>query len=194
MLLSLSELVTVPVMSLQTGVEVAYTTVPIINPTTLDILAYELEGDSLDTHPAFLRVQDIRELSDIGFIIDSSDELIYLDDIVTHADFYADPLQIVGMRVVEDTGTQLGKVEAAIMDTATFRIEQLQVKQPLFKRFIETNLLVNRAQIKDVTEDSIIVRSATTKDTKATTSRPHPINPFRSATPPQPESVKSTRR
>lgn len=194
MLISLAELVDIPVMSLQTGTEVAYTVDPIVDPATLDILAYELEGDSLDMQPAFLRVQDIRELSDMGFIIDSSDELISLDDIVNHAALYKNPLHLEGMRVIDDTGLQLGKVESAIMNTSTFRIEQLQVKLPLLKRFIETNLLINHTQIKDITEDTVVVRSGTIKEkTEEASSRRRVVNPFRGNTPPQPESVKSNR-
>lgn len=191
MLISLAELTSIPVMSLQTGVEVAYTVGPIVDPSTLDILAYELDGESLDTTPAFLRVQDIRELSDLGFIIDSSDSLSDLDDFVTHADLYKNPVQIEGMRVLDDRNTPLGKVEAAIMDTQTFRIEQLQIKPPLFKRFMETNLLIGRAQIKEVTDDTIIVRSATLKDKAEAKTTRRAINPFRNTTPPQPESIKS---
>lgn len=194
MLISLAELVDIPVMSLQTGTEVASTLEPIIDPANLDILAYELEGSSLDIEPAFLRVQDIRELSDVGFIIDSSEELVSLDDIVIHAALYKNPLQLEGMRVVDDTGLQLGKVESAIMNTTTFRIEQLQVKLPLFKRFIETNLLINHAQIKNVKDDTVIVRSGTIKEKQTeTASRKRVVNPFRGASPPQPESVKSDR-
>lgn len=194
MLISLAELTSIPVMSLQTGVEVAYTVEPIVDPSTLDILAYELDGESLDTTPAFLRVQDIRELSDLGFIIDSSDSLSDLDDFVTHADLYKNPVQIEGMRVLDDRSTLLGKVEAAIMDTQTFRIEQLQVKPPLFKRFMETNLLISRAQIKEVTDDTIIVRSATLKDKVEAKTTRRAMNPFRNTTPPQPESIKPNRR
>lgn len=194
MLISLAELTSIPVMSLQTGVEVAYTVEPIVDPSTLDILAYELDGESLDTTPAFLRVQDIRELSDLGFIIDSSDSLSDLDDFVTHADLYKNPVQIEGMRVLDDRSTLLGKVEAAIMDTQTFRIEQLQVKPPLFKRFMETNLLISRAQIKEITDDTIIVRSATLKDKVEAKTTRRAMNPFRNTTPPQPESIKPNRR
>ena len=195
MLLATHELLSMPVMSLQTGAEIGSTDRTVIDPSSFQILAYELSGQKLDTHPAFLRVEDIRELSDFGFIVDSSDEILTLDDIVTAKEIYKKPFRIEGMKVVDDTGTKLGKVEQSIMDTDTFRVEQLQIRQSFFKSLADTNLIIHRNQIIDVQEDKIIVRSPTVSADSPDKPRRQPlVNPFRSATPPQPESAKATRQ
>ena len=194
MLLATHELLDMPVMSLQTGASIAVTSASIIDPNTLHILAYELSGDQLDTQPAFLKIEDIRELSDIGFIVDSSDEIITLDDIVVAKDRYTEPLELENMKVVDTHGHKLGKVEQAIMSTDTFEIEQLQVRQPFFKSLSDTNLLIGRKQIVDVKDDTIVVRVPTIKDTAPAKLEHQPmINPFRRAHPPQAESAKSDR-
>lgn len=193
MLLSTKELINIPVMSLQTGTEIATTVNPIIDVSTLHILAYELEGSQLTETPAFLRVEDIRELSDIGFIVDSSDTLTVLDDIVIDLDSYTHPLHLEGIKVVDDNGVKLGKLETAIMNTSTFAIEQIHIKQPLFKNFSDTNLLINRSQIIDVTHAQIVVRSPSIK--AHTGPRPSVkqslLDAIRRPVNPRPESAKS---
>lgn len=195
MLLATSELFDMPVMSLQTGAEIAHTSSAIIDLATLHILAYELSGAQLDTHPSFLRIEDIRELSDIGFIVDSSDEIITLDDIVVAKRIYTKHAKLEGMHVVDDHGSKLGKVLQSIMSTQTFRIEQLQVSRPFFQSFTETELLIHRDQIVDVNDDTIIVRAASSDVNHHAKLEKQPfINPFRGATSPQPESAKTDRR
>lgn len=194
MLLPTQELLGMPVMSLQTGTEIAETVGYIIDPDTLNILAYEINGKNLDEHPAFLKIEDIRELSDIGFIVDSSDEVMSLDDIVTHKDLYESPAQLESRRVIDEQHTKLGKVESLVMDTQSFRIEQIQVRRPFFKSLSDTSLIVHRRQIVDITPDAIVVRTPTVRESAHAPLEKQPlINPFRGAHPPQPESVKSDR-
>ena len=81
MLLHGSQLIGTPVMGLQTGVELAEVTDAVIDPANLKVLAYVVKGPTLDENPSLLLVGDIRELSDIGMIIDSNDEFVSTDDI-----------------------------------------------------------------------------------------------------------------
>lgn len=195
MLLATSDLLGLPLMSLQTGGEIAYTTATIINPRNLHILAYELDGAKLDEHPSFVRIEDIRELSDLGFIIDSSDELTILDDIIIDKKLYEEPVRLEGMKVIDEHDNKLGKVERTITSTDTFSIEQINVRQPFFKSLTDTELLINRRQILNIDNDTITVRSPTVKDKPLKKIEKQPfVNPFRGASPPQPESVKSDRR
>lgn len=193
MLLSTKELIGIPVMSLQTGTEIAVTTELIIDQATLHILSYELDGPQLTETPSFLRVEDIRELSDIGFIVDSSDTLTILDDIVVDIESYKTPLHLEGMRVIDDQGKKLGKVEKAIMDTTTFTIKQIHVKQPLFRNLSDTNLLINRSQIIDIKKDHLVVRSASIKAQieSEPSARQVFLNAIRRPATQRPESAKS---
>ena len=75
-------------MSLQTGSELARTSREIINPKNLSIIAYELEGRLLDQHPSLLRIDDVREIGPLGMIIDSTDEIIGIDDVITIKEIY----------------------------------------------------------------------------------------------------------
>lgn len=194
MLLATQELLELPVMSLQTGGEIATTRNTIIDSDTLHILAYELEGKQLDMHPAYLKIEDIRELSDIGFIVDSSDEILALDDIVVHKNLYEHPIRLESMRVVDEQDNKLGKVERLIMDTQSFRVEQLHVRRPFLRSLSDTSLVIHRRQIVNITPDVIVVRTPTVDTTEQQDLKKQTfVNPFRSTAPPQPESAKSTR-
>lgn len=195
MLLAINDLLDTPVMSLQTGAEIALATTPVIDPGSFHILAYELSGAKLDVEPAFLKIEDIRELSDIGFIVDSSDEVITLDDIVVGKEFYTQMIHLEGMHVIDDHHNKVGKVDRAIMNTENFQVEQLYVRQPFFKSLSDTDLIVHRRQIIDVTKDTIVIRSPTIKaDDPHKVSKQPFMNPFRHTAPQQPESIKSDRR
>ena len=178
-------------MSLQTGEEIAYSENLLINPDTLHIAALELGGESLDEYPSFLRIEDIRELSSIGFIIDSSDECIGLEDVIAVKELYENGFQPVDKQVVDETGKKLGKVYDTVFNTDTFRIEQLCVNRPLLMSFGDTELLIRRTQIVDVTDKQIVVRSTATKQASVAKKKREPIeNPFRKPqNDPQPETI-----
>jgi uncharacterized protein YrrD len=159
MLIIGSRLIDAPVMGLQTGGELARTSKAIIDPRTLKIVAYELTGPLLDTHPSVIRVMDVREFSDIGLIVDSSDEFVSPSDIIKLNDIYELRFTLIGMAVIDEKGRKLGKVDGYTIETGGFLIQQLSVKRPLFKSLNDTQLLIHRTQISEINNTSIIVNS-----------------------------------
>lgn len=188
MLLASSSLISLPIMSLQVGKEVARTSRAVVDPADLSIIAYEVSGPRLDNTPSFLRIEDVRELSDIGFIIDSSDELIGLDDIVNNKAVYESDFELTGMKVLDEKRKKLGKISHTTLDPKTFMIEQLNVEVPFFKSFGDTELLVHRKQIIEINDNEIIVRRPTIKAQQETAKNQF-INPFRKPTEAQPEAI-----
>ena len=75
MLISADRFLNIPVMSLQTGSELARTSREIIDPKNLSIIAYELEGQLLDQRPSLLRIDVSGEIGPLGMIIDSTMKL-----------------------------------------------------------------------------------------------------------------------
>lgn len=190
MLLSGSELIDTPVMSLQTGKELARTSVAIINPHNLSIIAYRVSGPHLDNDPSFIRTADIRELGSLGMIIDSSEEFIEPDDIITDKPIYEIEFELEGKHVIDDHKSKVGKVIGYIVDIDSFIIEQIVVKRPLLKSFSDDELLVHRGQIIEVTDDTIIIKSGKVETKAKVTPSRHYVNPFRQ-TAPQPETTKT---
>ena len=185
-----------PVMSLQTGTRLAQTSRPIIDPANLMIKAFEVDGPLLSERPAFIRINDIREIAQIGMIIDDNDELIGLDDVIAIKKLYDIDFNLVGMLVVDERKHKLGKVEDFTVETSSFVIQQLHVKRGLIKGFNDTGLLVNRSQIIEITDNEIIVRSTAQKafaEPVIEATRHDYVNPFRQPKPhAEPKSASTT--
>jgi uncharacterized protein YrrD len=180
MLITGSRLLNAPVMGLQTGSELARTSKAVIDPKTLQIAAYEVTGPLLNEHPSLLRIADVREFSDIGLIVDSSDEFVGLDDIIKLHEIYELNFSPVGMHVIDENRHKLGKVESYTIETGTFLIQQLIVKRPLLKSLNDAQLLVHRTQITEINDTEIIVHSqAEIPEPTLDSVRSSYTNPFR---------------
>lgn len=178
----------IPVMSLQTGAEIARTKSPVIDPGTLDIVAYSLSGERLEKNRSLLLVRDVREIGDMGIIIDSADEVISETDVVKVQKLLTLRFDPIDMHVIDDKKNKLGKVYDYAFDPLTFTIHQLHVKRPLLRSLQTSELLINRSQIAEINNKTIVVHSATLKQRpKPAAVSEHFVNPFR-ATSPRPQS------
>jgi len=195
MLLTGSQLIGTPIMSLQTGAELAKTKEAIINPADLKIVAYEVEGSNLDQEPSLLLVSDIREFGDIGMIIDSSDEFVGSDDVIKLKPLYALRFSVLNKQVVDEHHKKIGKVDDYTVDIDSFVIQQLNVRRPLLKSLNDTEFLVHRSQIVEINDDEIIIKSGEHKQpAKVVEKSRHYANPFRQTPAPQPETIETIQR
>lgn len=185
MLIVASRLLNLPVMGLQTGSELARTHAPLIDPTTLSVVAYSVDAPLLQTaQPTFLRIADIRELSDVGFIIDAIDELIALGDVIRIDDLYGLHFTLIGMKVVDEEGRKVGRIYDFTIDVDDFSIQQLSIKRPFMYRLTDPELLVHRSQIIEVNGETIVIHSkAETPEHTRVTAPGSYVNPFRKAKP-----------
>lgn len=185
MLLLGSRLVGTSIMSLQTGTRLAITKNPIIDPSNLRIVAYEVDGPMLATRPSFIRIADVRELSDIGMIIDSNDEFIGLNDVIAIQKIYDLGFQLLGLSVIDQTKRKLGKVEDYSIDTDSFIIQQLTIRQGFIKSIADTELLIHRSQIIEINDHAIIVKTTAKKlELAIKPEKLNYLNPFRSTSNP----------
>ena len=192
MLLLGERLIGTPVMSLQVGTKIAETTRPIIDPHSLTIIAYEVDGPLLNEHPSFIRIVDIRELSDLGMIVDNSDELIGKDDVIKLKELIELDFSLLGMQVIDERKKKLGKVEDYTIDTDSFVIQQLSIRSGLISSLSSTGHIVHRSQIVEINNTSIVVKSGEKKLTSLeTTGNIHQnySNPFRKQASTQPETT-----
>lgn len=189
MLITGDRLLQAPVLGLQTGSELARTKRAVIDPATLKIHAYELQGQLLSATPTLLRIADVREISDIGLIVDSSDEFISPEDVIKIGELYGLHFELDGMLVVDTKGSKLGRVHGYTLNTIDFIVHQLSVKRPLLKSFSDTELLIHRSQITEINDKAIIVQSeATVPEPLLDSVRASYVNPFRSKPTPEQSS------
>lgn len=159
MMLLGSTLINAPVMSLQTGGELARTKTAIIDPTNLAIIAYELSGPRLTMHPALLRMADVRELSDLGLIVDSEDEFVTEHDVIKLDEIYHMGFELLNMLVTDEKQRKLGHIIDYTLDTNGFIVQQITVRRPLLRSLNDTELLIHRSQIIEINDKAIVVHS-----------------------------------
>ena len=97
------------------------------------------------------------------------------------------------MLFIDQKNKKIGKVIGYTLAAGNFIIQQLRIRRPFLKSFGDTELLIHRSQIIKVTDDKIVVKSATISHVTEKTPIPQINsyeNPFRKQPRPQPESTK----
>lgn len=183
MLMLSQRLLEKPVMSLQTGAEIAHTKQAIIDPASLQIIGYYVESRVKKEDALILKTQDVREVSHVGLIVDSIDEILPEGDLLRIKEITKLHFELMGMQVIDEKKHKLGKIVNYGIDPRSFMIHQLHVKQPILKSFHVAEVLINRTQIVEINDDEIIVKEASVREAEKSqipiTSNADFINPFR---------------
>lgn len=181
-----SNLIDFPILSLHVGGEVARTVTPVIDPESLSVIAYETDGADIDDPEAgeILMINDIREFSDDGFIIDSTDRLVNREDVIKLDKVMDLDFKLIGLKVVTKDGKKLGKVIDYTLDSGSFSIFQLIVQRPFFDSIIDPELTINRSQIVEIDDSKITIKHGREKVKISKTSKEKEfvqnyVNPFR---------------
>lgn len=183
MLINGSKLLNYPILSLHVGGKIAQTVAPIIDPNNLKIIAYKIAGPTIrDEVGDILQMKSVREFSNIGMIVDSSDDFVFADDIIRLKEILALNFDLIGLKVETKKGTKLGRVIDYTIDTSTFQVAQIIVKRSALKAILDPELLISSSQIVEVTDYKIIVKSEEAKLKKESAKEtfvPNFVNPFR---------------
>lgn len=171
-----------PIMSLQTGAQIAQTGEFVVDPRQLKVVAFYCEGPRLDINPAILNVSDIREIGSLGIIVDSADVLMSPEDLVRLKEVLEYRFNLENKPVITESGQKLGTVMNYTLDSTTLFIVKLHVRPGIWQAWKTTELLIDRQQILQVTDDEVVVKDATTKEKRAAPATRAVIeNPFRRA-------------
>lgn len=151
-------------MSLQTGTQLATTTEPVVDPRQLVVSAFYVEGSGLGAEPSVVHPSDIRELSDIGMIIDNADKIMSLDGLVRLNEIIGFGFQLSGLRVVDERGRKLGKVSGYSVDSTSYSVIQVYTEQSLIRSLGALGSTIHRSQIVSVNNEQLIVQSPSVRD------------------------------
>lgn len=129
---------------------------PVINPNNLKIEGFycQIKGEKA-LH--ILLSQDIRDTIPQGFVVNDQDNLATPDELVRLKDIINMHFEVLGKQVVTASGDKLGKVADFAADTQTMFIHKLYVGQSLLKHFTAGTLSVDRTQIIEITDKSVVV-------------------------------------
>ena len=170
---------------MQATSQVATIATPIVDPDSLKIVAFFVSGP-LVKNTNILDAKSIREYSKYGCVIDSIDELAEKDDIVKVSKIIDLNFNLNGLRVETKKGTKLGKVIDFTVTPDDFTVQQIIVKRPLVKSFLDPELTIPRSEIVEVTDYKIIVKNeekTILKKAETTEFIPNFVNPFRKTEP-----------
>ena len=187
MLVYNSRLIGTPVLSVQAGAPIGYVVGTIIDPSGLKTLAFHLDGPLIHKTPAhFLDVSSIREYSEHGFVIDDVEELVTPDEVIHLSEVLKLNFDLLTLKVETKKHTKLGKIIDFTLTSEDFLVQQLVVKRPLVKSFVDPELIIPRNEIIEVTDYKIIVRDEekTIKEKSRNAEFiPNFVNPFRKTEP-----------
>lgn len=183
MLVAASRLIGTPILSMQASGQIATLGNPIVDPDTLKIIAFYLTGPLMAKATAnIMDVSSIREYSRYGMVIDTVDELVEPDDVIKISKVLELNFELNGLKVETKKKSNLGKVIDYTVSSDNFSVQQIIVKRPLIKGFIDPELTIPRKEIVEVTDYKIIVKDEE-KVIKEKAEKedfiPNFVNPFR---------------
>ena len=162
---------------------IAKTNALIVDPNDLKIVAFRLYGPEIGkTAGNYLCTENVREFSSLGMVVDSSDDFVEGDEVVKLKETLELNFSLEGMKVESKKGTQLGRVSSFTVETDGFYVQQLIVRRPLLKSFMDPELLISKNEIMKITDDKIIVKDEESKIRERATKEdfvPNFVNPFR---------------
>ena len=159
MLVYRSKLLNTPILSVQSGGPIGYISEIIVNPDDLQTVAFRIAGPRIHHSDAnILDVLSIREYSSMGMVIDSVDDLAAPDDVVKISKILALNFNLIDLKVETKKGSKLGKIIDYTLTSEDFNVQQIIVKRPAIKSFLDPELTIHRNEIVEVTDYKIIVK------------------------------------
>lgn len=182
MLIYSNRLLNTPILSVQTGAPVGFISEPVIDPDTLKIIAFKLTGPLIAGSQNILDTKSIREYSELGMVIDDADELVGPDDIIKISKVLGLNFNLIGLKVETKKGSKLGKIIDYTLTDNDFVIQQIIVKRPTIKAFLDPELTISRKEIVEITDYKVIIKDEE-KVLKQRAEKedfiPNFVNPFR---------------
>ena len=158
MLVNASKLVGTSILSVQAGRPIATVSELIIDPNSLKTIAFRVNGPMVNRNENILDVSSVREYSNYGIVIDDIDELMAAGDIIKISKVLELNFNLVGLKVETKKGSNLGKVVDYTLTPEDFMVQQIIVKRPMIKRFVDPELTIPRKEIVEIDDYKIIVK------------------------------------
>ena len=98
-------------------------------------------------------------MSDRGFIVDSTDVFTFREDVVRFDEIIKLNFDLVGLKVIDESGKRIGKVVDYTLDSSTFMVYQLIVQRPVMSSFLDPQLTINRSQIVEIDDFKVVIKN-----------------------------------
>ena len=183
MLVYASKIIGTKVLSVQAGGPVGVIEGIVVDPNTLKIVAFKVGGGVVARSENFiLDVNSIREYSTYGFVIDHIEELVAPGDVIKIAKVLELNFDLAGLKVETRKKSKLGRIQDYTITSEDFTVQQIVVKRPVVKSFLDPELIISRKEIVEINDYKVIVKDEE-KTLKERASKedfvPNFVNPFR---------------
>ncbi len=149
-----------PVLSLRTGGVIGSLSGPIINPNNLRIDAWYVD-DRFDGGRLVLRREDIRDIIEKGVVIDDHEVLAEASELVRLQEIITIGFDPIGKEVVTLSKQKVGRIYDYAIEEKSFYIKKLYASQRFIKSVIGSDSSIDRTQIVEITDRTIVVRDST---------------------------------
>lgn len=183
MLITNSKLLDTPVVSISSG-QLGYVANSIVDPNSFKIIAFRLDGPHFNKNdPNILDISSIRDYSpNIGFVIDNVEDLVARDDIIKIKKIIELNFDLNGLKVETKKHSKIGTVIDYTVNSEDYMVQQIIVKRPVVKSFVDPEVTIPRQEIIEVTDYKIIIKDEL-KTIKERAEKedfiPNFVNPFR---------------
>lgn len=160
MLLQSQQLRGAQILSMHTGQVIGQLDSSIINPNKLELMGFCCATLQTGKAMPILLTQSIRQVGKGRVFIDSVDELTEPEELVRHQEIISLQFELMDKPVRTGRGKRLGKVDEYIIDSETWQIQKIYVRQSLFKNPATQNLIIDRTQVTEVSDKYITVADA----------------------------------
>lgn len=171
-----SQLKNLPIISLQTGETITQVHSLIIEMERLEIVAVSCAAMKEHIAP-ILMVRDIRQIASDCIIIDSEEDIGSAEDVVRLKEPLLASYSPIGSSVISHMQRPIGKVEDFTINSESLKLQKLYIRQPIWRSWLGSSLIIAREQILDVKPNQITVREATVENKislQKQVSEPHP--------------------
>lgn len=191
MLISSTDLTSLPILSLRSGSKIATISELIVNPYDLTIQALKLTGRQLDNpKDSYLLPEDIREISHLGIIVNDSEDIVSSADVIRLQKILDLHFKLINLPVIDKQRRKVGKVINYTLVAENMMIYQLVVQRPMLKDFFDPELLIHRSQIAELSQTKVVIKNSLDKlrELERQDAINNFVNPFRSS-----KSAKSSK-
>lgn len=145
-------------MSLRTGGQVGTSEKAIIDPNNLKIEGFYCR-DSVDKKKTLVLVyRDIRDVLPAGLVVDDHGVLAEPSELIRLKKTMELDFELIGKSVITTNKKRIGRVNDYAVEPKSMLIKKLYVGQSLLKNFTGGSLSVDRNQIVEINNRSIIIK------------------------------------
>ncbi len=145
------------ILSLRTGGPVGHALNPVINPNNLKIEGWYATAVH-ERESYILPVGEVRDIIAKGIVVDDHTSLTLVEDMIRLKNVIQLGFEIIGKTVKYENKRTIGKVEDYAVDDQSLYIQKLYVNQSLLRNFSSQQLVIDRSQIVEINDRTVIVR------------------------------------